>query len=126
MSHTTTYPQIIKDINLFCDTCDDLGHKVIRAAKGANITVNQYSKNWIKDAVASVHLSGWRFPIAIMPNGEIMYDHWGSKANTMELLGEALQTYNHKLVVANIDMTTVEQYYSTEKPNGDIVVTLEY
>ena len=126
MSHISTYSQKATDINLFCEVARELGHKVKIANKGETLSVQQFGRNIVEGATAEVMLKDWQYPLAIMPNGEILYDHWGSKDKKMIHLGGTLQEYNHQLINGNINMTEVEAYYSTEKPNGDIVVTLQY
>jgi hypothetical protein len=126
MSHTTTYAEIVTDIDRFCNAASKLGHKVKQAEAGKTITVKQYGANWVNDAVAEVHLKGWRFPIAIKANGEIKYDHWGSKAETMQHLGDTLQEYRKELITENIPWDQVSNHFETVKNNGDVVITLEY
>jgi len=126
MSHTATYAQKVTDINLFCQTASELGHKVEIAKQGETLTVPLFGSNSVPDAVAKVHLKDWCYPIAINNKGEILYDHWGSKANTIEHLGKALQTYNHKLVIGNIDYTQIVHEKSVEDKDGNIVMTLTY
>ena len=126
MSHTTTYQHKVKDVDLFCKIATERGHEVMVANQGQTITVQQYGQNWVNDAIAQVHLKGWRFPLAIKKNGEIMYDHWGSKANTMEELGKTLQEYNSQLISKNIQWDQVENWTTKKVANGDTIITLEY
>jgi hypothetical protein len=126
MSHTTTYGQIITDIKRFCEVAKKRGHKVRIAENGKTIQVQQYGQNWVSDAVAEVHLKDWRFPLAIKENGEIMYDHWGSKYNTMDYLGETLQAYNQELISSNIPFDQIGNWTTKKVANGDVVITLEY
>lgn len=124
MSHTATYDKIITNIKTFCNVASKLGHKVKLAPTGQTIKIQQYGQNWVNDAVAEVHLDGWRFPLAIKESGEILYDHWGSAAKTMDHLGEVLQEYNHQLISDNIDYTEVDMVNVTVKDNGEKVITM--
>ena len=135
MSHTTTYAQKVKDVEVFCSVCEELGHKVKRANPGETITVHQFSRNKIADAVAEVHLNGWKFPLAINAKGEVLYDHWGSKhetigpngeiCTTMDLLGLTMQNYNQRVILQNIDHTKVGNVFTTQK-DGNLEIVLEY
>jgi hypothetical protein len=137
MSHTTTYKQKITDIEMFLGICKKLGFKVTRPKAGEYLTVNHYGRNGVEDAIASVQLSGWMYPLAIKANGEILYDHWGSKQwinshafggkiQTMEILGKTLQEYYCQVIKQNIDYSSIQSEQTTKQNNGDIVITLEY
>ena len=128
MSHTATYDIKISNIQKFLNIAGQLGHKIKLPREGQKImAIKQYGQNWINDAVASVHLQKWRYPIAIRANGEILYDHWGSAAETMDYLGQALQTYNEAMVMGNIDYSSVNMVNQTTNiDNGDKVITLVY
>jgi hypothetical protein len=126
MSHTTTYKQKIKDIDLFCMICENNGHKVKKARKGENLSVNHYYGNTVDNCSAEILLKGWEYPLAIKKNGEILYDHFGSKPNTMEILGETLQEYHNDLIFKNFDMTQINNYQTSTNEDQDIILTLEY
>jgi hypothetical protein len=137
MSHTTAYKQKITDIEMFLDICKKLGFKVTRPKAGEYLTVNHYGRNGVEDAIAIVQLSGWMYPLAIKADGEILYDHWGSKQwinsqafggkiQTMEILGKTLQEYYCQLIKQNIDHSLIKGKYTTKQDNGDIAIVLEY
>jgi len=122
MSHTTTYEQKVTDIMLFCKIAQELGHDV---KTGKNLTVNHYGSNTEANCIAQVHIQGWRYPIAVKEDGSLLYDHWGSKANTMDLLGECMQGYHKELVMKNMDMSKVNNYSMNTEENGDVVIVME-
>jgi len=125
MSHTTAYEQKVTDVGLFAQVCEKLGHKV-KVASGNGLTVNHYGSNQEANCVAEIHMTGWRYPIAVKEDGSLLYDHWGSAPETMNHLKEAMQNYYQNLVMKNIDHTVVKNNYMTAKSNGDVVITLEY
>lgn len=125
MSHTTTYEMKITDIKLFCEVCKNAGHNVLHSEAG-NLTVNHYNRNTVSNCAAQIHMKDWRFPLAIKANGEVMYDHWGSKPQTMDHLRNAFEQYNVALVMKNMDMTKVENYYFSTNDQGEKVLTMEY
>ena len=126
MSHSTVYEIKIKNAKLFCEVAKNLGHKVKYDEKN-KIEVQQFSRNVIHDCQAEVHLNGWGYPLAIKPNGDIYYDHFGSKTDTMQHLGKALQEYNKKLILNKAMMQDYIQNYSSKmNANGEVVITLEY
>jgi uncharacterized protein YmfQ (DUF2313 family) len=121
MSHISTYSQKITDIDFFLDICKKRGYEVNIGKQ----TIQQFGSNRV-DCIGSVLITGWRYKIAITENGELKYDHFGSQAGTMELLGETIQDYNDKSLEKVIPYDEVENYYKETLPNGDIKVVLEY
>lgn len=121
MSHTSVYKIKIKDVSLLCKTAEKFSYEVTR---GSHI-VNLWGKNNVQ-AIASVKIAGWKFPIAITLSGDILYDHFGSKPNTMEKLGELLQQYGLDLIVNNIPLDKVNHYFDLVNDAGDFVITLNY
>lgn len=123
MSHVSTYAQKITDVDLFCQTAKDKGYEAnIFGEKGK---VGLYGSNQV-EAIAWVKIDGWRYPLAITADGEVKYDHFGSKQGTMELLGELCQDYNQRVVEKHIDYSMVDNYYTEQLPNGDRKLVLEY
>lgn len=125
MSHTTTMKQKITNIDLFCKIAASRGHAVKQAKEGQTFTVKHYGSNSV-NAKAEVHLKDWRYPVAITNTGEIMYDHWGSKYNTIDYLGETIQEYNQELISSNIPYDQLSNWSTKKVANGDVVITLEY
>jgi len=123
MSHTTKYKKIIKDVDLFMETAEkEFGYKVKRGEQ----TVKLFGSN-ITQAVGSVLIDGWKYPLAITAKGEILYDHFGSKANTMEKLGKLLQRYSTDHIIKNIPMDKVQHFFGTAvKDTGEYKLVLEY
>jgi hypothetical protein len=122
MSHTTIYDHKVTNVPLFLTVARGLGHKVSKTN-----TVHHYGSTVVNDAVASVHLKGWRYPLAVTKDGEIHYDHWGSAPKTIEHLGTLMQEYYTELVRTNIPHEDI-QYSNvvTDETNGDRVITLVY
>jgi hypothetical protein len=125
MSHTSTYQTLVKNIDLFCSLAEQEGHKVKRSINN-DIEVKQYGSNWVSGCAAEVHLNGWRFPLAIKPNGEIMYDHWGSSANTMEDFGLLLQTYNKTEIANYLPFDQIQNYTVSTLDNGDVQLVVNF
>ena len=121
MSHINTYKQKIQNIDSFLQICQDKGYDVIRGVQ----TVNQFGSNSV-NCVGSVLLPGWRYRIAVTDQGELKYDHFGSQANTMELLGKTIQDYNEVELLRAIPFDEIENHYKETLPNGDIQIVLEY
>lgn len=120
MSHVSTYSQKIKDIDLFCEIAASKGYQVYKGEQHVQL----YGRNQ-RNAVASVKIEGWRYPLAITAEGEIQYDHWGSKPGTMELLGELCQDYNQQLIIKNLPFDQIQNFY-TEKIEEGRKIVLEY
>ena len=122
MSHTSTYKVKIKDVDLLCKTAEELSYQVTRG----NHIVNLWSDNNVQ-AVASIKIDGWRFPIAITSEGNILYDHFGSKPNTMEKLGSLIQRYGLDLIRNNLPFDKIRYFDMVNKEDtGDFVLTLSY
>jgi len=122
MSHISTYQHIITKVDLFCQLAEDLGYTVQR---GAEIQVTMFGSNSVEDAVAAIHINGWKYPLAINKAGAILYDHWGSESGSMERLHKLMQTYNEDAIITDIPLDIVENYYTEQIPNGDRKLVLE-
>lgn len=126
MSHTSTYAVKIKDIDLLCKNAINMGHQVVFVDIEKERDVCFFGSNSVK-AIASIHINGWRYPIAINSKGELLYDHFGSESNTMERLGALIQAYSIELVTNSIPRDKVKHFYGTMVKNTeDYVLTLEY
>jgi len=121
MSHISTYTVKIKNLDLFLNCASAKGHEVI---KGLQV-VKQFGANHV-DAVASVKLTGWRYPIAITETGEIKYDHFGSAPNSMERLGELCQRYNEEVITSNIDYSKVQNFFKEQDKEENLKLVFEY
>ena len=123
MSHISTYGNGTKITNkeLFLRVCEAKGYDV-RMGKH---TVRQFGSNAI-ECVGSVLITGWRYRVAITEDGELKYDHFGSNAGTMQLLGETVQQYNEAGLHAEIPWELVQNEYTEELANGDRKLILEF
>jgi len=122
MSHTSAYKHKIKEVNRLVNIAAKLGYRVRTQDKP---TVHHFSRNFVSAEVA-IMIPGWRYEIAIKKDGTILYDHWGSQANTFQKLGELVQTYNKELIANSIPYNEIENYYHKEEKNGDVKMVLEY
>lgn len=124
MSHITKYQHVISDVKTFCQLAREKGFSVVEATEG--IDVRLFGSNTVKDAQASIHIEGWKYAVAINQKGEILYDHWGSKAGSMERLHQLMQDYNQTVIFNNIPMDIVDGYHVEELENGDKQLVLTY
>jgi len=120
MSHISTY-QTKVNVSTFINICKKHGLEVIEGKQ----TVHQFGRNKV-DCIASVLLPGWRYKVAITKNGEVKYDHFGSKVNSFDQLGKLIQEHNVELVNQNIPHHEVSIVTEISKDNGDIIIELEY
>lgn len=125
MSHITKFQQVVTDIKTFCDTAERLGHKIKIAKNGETLDVRQYGTNMVK-GIAEVHFKDWKYPVAINENGEIFYDHWGSKPGTIEHLGGTLQEYNLTMIKKHLPIDEIQMHTVKTSDNGDKIITIEY
>ena len=122
MSHVSTYKGKVKNLPKFQEACKKL--LGVDCVMG-NHVVGQYGSNRV-DAVASVTLPGWRYAVAIDKDGSVLYDHFGSSgADTMEKLGELMQTYNEEVIMDQA-WSVAENVYTEHLANGDKVIVMEY
>ena len=122
MSHISTYEHSVTKVNLFCQLARDAGYTVIEEG----IDVSMFGSNTVKNAIASIHIDGWKYRIAIDQKGNILYDHWGSEAGSMEKLHKLMQTYNEEAILQDIPLDIVNNFYTEELENGDRKLILEY
>ena len=126
MSHTSTYAVKIKDVDLLFKTALVMGHKVDFVNTEQEQEVHFFGSNSAQ-AVMAIKIDGWKYPIAVNKNGEVLYDHWGSAPNTMEKLGELLQKYSTDLIINNLPMDIVKNYYGEQiEKTGEYKLVLEY
>jgi hypothetical protein len=92
MSHTTIIQFQVKDWDLLQAVCDDI-HAPCLIGKQV---ISMFSSNKV-NAFAKINLPGWKFPIAITEDGELMYDHWGAKPDTMQHLVTMRNEYTLRL-----------------------------
>lgn len=122
MSHTSTYKQQISDVKRIVDVAKKLGYEV---REGEGIVVHQFGRNKV-DASVGIKLPGWKYEIALNKDGEILYDHWGSGADSFGLLGKLIQTYNQELITEAIPYSEINNLESITQENGDVKLILEY
>lgn len=122
MSHTSTYKHKVKEIARFINIAAKLGY-AIRA--GEEVIVKHFNRTPV-NAEVGITIPGWKYEIAITESGEILYDHWGSGAGTMEKLGTLIQTYNEEVLTSAIPYDKLDNCYNTKQENGDIKMVLEY
>lgn len=125
MSHISTLKQRITNIDLFCEIAKNRGYKVTTTADGEFLTSQQFGRNKVQ-AKAQIEIPGWKYPIAITENGEVKYDHWGSKPKTMELLGETIQQFNEEHILQNVPYDQLQNWTTRKVANGGVEIVLEY
>ena len=123
MSHTSTYKHKVKDVETFLKIAKNLGATVRKDEQG--LTVKQFSRNEVH-CFAGVKLPGWKYEIAITEDGEILYDHWGSEANSFDKLGRLIQSYNQRVIADVIPHSEIEMFTSILQKNGNVKMVLEY
>lgn len=126
MSHTSVMQQLITNVDLFCQIAAKNGHSVKQAEKGKTFSVSHWNVNAVNNAIASVKLNDWRYPLAITEKGEVLYDHFGSAPQSMQTFRDQMQEYNQELITKNIDYTALSNWTTKKVANGDVVIELEY
>lgn len=122
MSHVSTYGQKAKNLNQFKATLEALGIPFKE-----NCDVQQYGRNIVAGAAIGFQIPGWKYEIAVMKDGSILYDHWGSEANTMERLGLLLQKYNEDVIFAEAyGQEGVSNVWVQTLEDGDRKLVIEY
>lgn len=121
MSHIGTYTHKVKDISTFKGVCEAKGLAVVENPQ----SVSMYGGQALTGAALSVKLPDWKYEIVVMPNGEIKYDHWGSKPGSMENFGLLLQDYNEAACV-EAEGLNAQYHYTEVLENGDKQLIFEY
>lgn len=121
MSHIGTYAHKVKDIPTFKSVCESKGLMVVENPD----FVIMFGRQAVTGAVLGISLPDWKYDLAIMPNGEIKYDNWGSQSGSMENLGLLLQDYNEAACV-EAEGANAQYYYTEELKNGDRDLIFEY
>ena len=122
MSHISTHKHSVQKVDVFCKVAEEAGCKVV-----VNPTeVRMYGSQRVNNAQASISIPGWRYDIAINAKGEILYDHFGSDAGSMENLHSIMQEYNQESILQELPFDQLDSYNVNELRNGDREVVLEY
>lgn len=121
MSHISKYGHLITNHNLFFQVCKAKGYKVITGKQ----QVKSFGRNSV-EAIGSIQIPGWRYPIALTEKGELQYDHFGSGAGTMEKLAETVQQYNELGTLEVVPWDQITNNYTETLENGDRKLVLEY
>jgi len=75
--------------------------------------VKQFGRNEIQGAVFAFTPWGWEYEIAVMPDGTLLYDHFGSSPNSFVNFTEIIKSYNCELVEENLNRQGVVWWKST-------------
>lgn len=122
MSHISEYGHKVADIEYLQTVCDQLGIEL----KVGEQLVSTYGGQ-SEDAVASMHLEGWQYPIAIKKDGTIAYDHWGSDSGSFDRLGEVVMAYNEVAMVAEFWADGEgHNCYDTKLLDGEKLLVFEF
>lgn len=121
MSHIGTYAHKIKDVSTFKSVCKSKGFKIVENP----VTVTMFGRQSITGAALGLSLPDWKYDLAVMPDGEIKYDNWGSESGSMENLGLLLQDYNEEACV-EAEGINAQYHYTEELENGDRNLIFEY
>lgn len=122
MSHMSTYKQKVHNIEGFVKIATELEYGV---RQGEGLVVKQFGSNEVK-CVAAIKLPGWQYEVAVNKDGEIVYDHFGSKKDSLDLLGGLIQIHNIAETMEKVPFHELQNYYIQEKKSGDRVMVLEY
>ena len=118
MSHTSRYKMKCKDFTVL---------KSVLEMKGVeyreNCTVSLYGSSKVEAKIA-FKLPGWRYECAVTEEGEIMFDHFGSKSDTFDKLGETVQAYN-KEAIMNKAIGFAQNWWE-ETTKDSVKLVLEY
>jgi len=120
MSHTSIYPTVITKPELFLDVCREHGH-FVTACKGGNL----YGSNSVPNAVNSIKMSMWQYPIYLTSEGVIAYDNFMSQRGSMDQLGMTLQAYNEQAIMADA-YSHCDNVYHNVLPDGTKELVLEF
>ena len=130
MSHNSIYRASFTNLDALRACCEVKGYKFRLTS-----SVSMYGRN-SAEAVAGIELPGWRYEIAVKANGDIIYDHFGSEANTMEHLSLLKQAYNQEVVIGQAwehcdnyyeeELEDSDDFYGVQVEKGDYALIMEY
>ena len=121
MSHINKYNLGCKDINALKQACKDLGCDFRLTKTG----VGMFGSQRVEGAVAAVKLPGWRYEIAVKANGDIYYDHFGSKPYSFKQVGLLVQRANRHAIMAVAEEANAETYWIEKLEDGVEEVVFE-
>jgi hypothetical protein len=121
MSHTTTHKQVVNDIDLFLEIASEQGHVVTKFEQEQYLSL--YGTNTVK-GIASVQLKGWKHQLIITKDRQIKYDAYC--ASDYQALPNLLNNYNEAMIIQNIPMDIVSNYYFETNQQGEKQLIVEY
>jgi len=97
MSHISTFKYKMKNLDVLKRVCEVKGYQINMDQH----SVAMYEGQRVENVVASFHLPGWQYDIAVDNEGGVYYDHWGSSGgqNSFRLLGRTVQAYNEEVIM---------------------------
>lgn len=119
MSHISQYNQKITDISILKSICLT---KSIPYQEG--IHRREMFGTQTQEGIFSFTPESWEYPIVIDKNGNLNYDNFGSKKNSMADLALIMQDYNVAVIEKNLDHSTFDHFRKTVDENGDIIIEL--
>lgn len=120
MSHNSRHKMKLKNLDALKSVLEEKG-----ISFRENCVVKMYGSNSAKAALA-FKLKGWKYEVAVSENGEITYDHFGSRPNTMHLLGETVQAYNKEAITLKAWEWGLTTNVQEEKVKDGIKLILEF
>lgn len=117
MSHIATVRARIKDLQTLESVCRELNIPVqIKTQQ-----VRLYSG--CINAVASIRLPGWRYPVAVKADGTLQFDNYSGKWGNQADLNRALRRYSERVTFQQARRMgmTVQRH---EQADGSVVLRL--
>jgi hypothetical protein len=125
MSHNSVYKATCNRLDLLEGIVGRLGGKFTLTNE-----VKLYGSNKTP-SMASIKLPGWRYDIAVTTDGELIYDHFGSGAGSMDKLHSMVQMYNEEVTTEKVVLeqamgSNINAYWVEDQANGDRVMVIDY
>lgn len=120
MSHISRYKTLVSDIEAL---------KSVLRSRNIDFQENRQTSFYGSqkaETVLGFRLPGWKYDCGVNEKGEILYDHWGSDANTMHHLGSLCQAYNEKVITNEAWGSGVSNLYREELEGNAVRLVLEY
>jgi len=127
MSHNTTFESNINDLSIAKRVVEELGGSFIDL--GSEQQIRLYGGNTAL-GVARIEMPGWRYPIAVTKDGNLVYDHFGANSGSMDKFHKFLQRYNQEVLEEGLARQAAEGkisgYYMERGNDGELAYVINY
>jgi hypothetical protein len=113
MSHVVTIKTQMKDVETLRASCVALGYDFVERAKIRLFDGTQH-------VGARVKIPGWQYPVAVKPDGTLLYDNYGGAWGAQSKLDALVRRYGVEAVKRQMRLAGRPLISETVMANGEV------